>query len=39
MVIERTTVLIDAAGVVARIWPKVKVAGHEAAVLEAVKAL
>ncbi len=39
MGIERTTVLIDASGTIARIWPKVKVAGHAEDVLEAVKAL
>ena len=39
MGIQRATVLIDAEGVVARVWPKVKVAGHAAEVLEAVKAL
>jgi peroxiredoxin Q/BCP len=39
MGIQRATVLIDADGVVARVWPKVKVAGHAAEVLEAVKAL
>jgi len=39
MGIQRATVLIDAKGVVARVWPKVKVAGHAAEVLEAVKAL
>ncbi len=39
MGIVRTTVLIDADGQVARIWPKVKVKGHVAEVLEAVKAL
>lgn len=39
MGIERTTVLIDAAGRVARIWPKVKVKGHAAEVLEATRAL
>lgn len=39
MGIERTTVLIDASGTIARIWPKVKVAGHAEEVLEAVKAL
>ncbi|MEP4980768.1 thioredoxin-dependent thiol peroxidase [Ascidiaceihabitans sp.] len=37
--IERTTVLIDAAGNVAQVWPKVKVPGHAEAVLEAVQAL
>ena len=39
MGITRTTVLIDAEGKVARIWPKVRVAGHAQAVLEAVRAL
>ena len=39
MGIERTTVLIGADGKIAQIWPKVKVAGHAEAVLEAVKAL
>ena len=39
MGIERTTVLICADGKIAHIWPKVKVAGHAEAVLEAVKAL
>lgn len=39
MGIQRATILIDAGGVVARVWPKVKVAGHAAEVLEAVKAL
>jgi len=39
MGIERTTVLIDGAGKIARIWNKVKVPGHVAEVLEAVKAL
>ena len=37
--IERTTVLIDAAGRVAQVWPKVKVPGHAEAVLEAVRGL
>ncbi len=37
--IERTTVLVAADGTVARVWPKVKVKGHAAEVLEAVKAL
>lgn len=37
--IQRATFLIDAEGVVARVWPKVKVAGHAAEVLEAVRAL
>ena len=39
MGVERTTVLIDKAGKIARIWPKVKVPGHVADVLAAVKAL
>ena len=39
MGIERTTVLIGADGKIAHIWPKVKVAGHAEAVLEAAKAL
>jgi len=39
MGVERTTLLIDGKGVVREIWPKVKVAGHARAVLDAVKAL
>ena len=39
MGIERTTVLIDSAGKVARVWNKVKVAGHVAEVLGAARAL
>jgi peroxiredoxin Q/BCP len=39
MGIERSTVLVDAAGKVARHWPKVKVAGHAEDVLKAVRAL
>jgi peroxiredoxin Q/BCP len=39
MGIERSTVLIDGEGVVRRVWPKVKVAGHAAQVLEAVQGL
>ena len=39
MGIERTTVLIDESGTVRRIWPKVKVGGHAAEVLTALKAL
>jgi thioredoxin-dependent peroxiredoxin len=39
MGIERSTVLVDAAGKVAKHWPKVKVAGHAEEVLAAVKAL
>ncbi len=39
MGIERTTFLIDAAGHIVRIWPKVKVAGHAEEVLAAVRSL
>lgn len=39
MGVERTTVLLKADGTIAAIWRKVKVPGHAAAVLEAVKAL
>jgi peroxiredoxin Q/BCP len=39
MGIERTTVLIDAAGVVAQVWNKVSVKGHADQVLAAVRAL
>lgn len=39
MGIERVTVLIDGAGQVARVWPKVRVEGHAAEVLEAAQAL
>jgi peroxiredoxin Q/BCP len=39
MGIERATFLIDKAGTVAHVWHKVKVPGHVAEVLEAVKAL
>lgn len=39
MGIERTTLLIDGAGRVAQIWPKVSVKGHAEAVLAAAKAL
>ncbi|WP_198662863.1 thioredoxin-dependent thiol peroxidase [Cohaesibacter intestini] len=39
MGVERSTFLIDADGKLARIWPKVKVKGHAAEVLEATKAL
>ncbi len=39
MGVERTTVLVDADGTIARIWRKVRVAGHAEAVLEAVRAL
>lgn len=39
MGVERTTFLIDGKGIVREVWPKVKVAGHAKAVLEAAKAL
>lgn len=39
MGINRTTFLIDGKGVIAEVWPKVKVKDHAAQVLEAVKAL
>ena len=39
MGVERSTFLVDQAGVLRGEWRKVKVAGHAAAVLEAVKAL
>jgi len=39
MGITRTTVLIDAAGTIARVWPKVKVDGHAEEVLKAAQAL
>lgn len=39
MGIERTTFLIDGAGIIRRVWPKVKVKGHVAEVLNAVRAL
>ena len=39
MGIERSTVLVDAQGKVAKLWPKVKVAGHAEDVLKVVKAL
>ena len=35
--IQRATFLVDPAGNVARVWPKVKVDGHAAEVLEAVR--
>ncbi len=38
MGIERTTFVIDARGIVSRVFPRVKVPGHSDAVLEAVKA-
>jgi len=39
MGMERATFLIDGKGVIRKIWRKVKVPGHSAEVLEAVKAL
>jgi peroxiredoxin Q/BCP len=39
MGVERTTVLIDAEGKVAKVWEKVKVPGHAEDVLNAVQAL
>jgi peroxiredoxin Q/BCP len=39
MGVERTTVLIGADGKIAKVWNKVKVPGHAAEVLAAVKAL
>ncbi len=39
MGIERSTFLIDAAGVLRREWRKVKVNGHVEEVLEAAKSL
>ena len=39
MGVERTTMLVDKAGTIARIWPKVKVKDHAAEVLAAVEAL
>lgn len=39
MGVERTTVLIDKAGKIAEVWPKVKVPGHVEEVLAAVKGL
>jgi thioredoxin-dependent peroxiredoxin len=37
MGVERTTFVIDASGIIRRIFPKVKVDGHSSAVLDAVK--
>ena len=39
MGIERSTFLIDGAGVIRRVWRKVKVPGHAEEVLKAVQAL
>jgi thioredoxin-dependent peroxiredoxin len=37
--VERATLLIDAEGMVSQVWPKVKVPGHAADVLEAARKL
>ena len=39
MGVERTTVLIDREGTIARVWYKVKVAGHAEEVLAAARGL
>jgi len=39
MGLDRATFLIDATGKIARVWRKVKVDGHAAAVMEAARAL
>lgn len=39
MGVERATFLIDRTGTLARVWPKVSVAGHAEEVLEAARAL
>jgi len=39
MGVERTTVVIDAGGVVRRVFPRVRVAGHVGKVLEVVRGL
>ena len=39
MGIDRSTFLIDKTGKIAKIWRKVKVPGHAAAVMEAAQAL
>lgn len=39
MGVERTTVLIDRAGEIAKLWPNVKVPGHAEEVLSAARAL
>lgn len=39
MGVERTTFLIDAKGLIAEVWPKVKVEGHAEAVLARAKEL
>ncbi len=37
--IQRSTFLIDAHGKIARVWPRVKVAGHDQEVVDALKEL
>ncbi len=37
MGVERTTIVIDKKGVIRRVFPKVKVDGHSAAVIEAIE--
>jgi len=39
MGMERTTFLVDGEGRIARVWPKVKVEGHAAEVMQAVGAM
>ena len=39
MGVERTTVVIDAVGVIRKVFPKVKVPGHSDAILEVLKAM
>ncbi|WP_297490074.1 peroxiredoxin [Acidocella sp.] len=39
MGIERSTVLVDSQGKIAKLWPKVKVTGHAEEVLQAIQAL
>jgi peroxiredoxin Q/BCP len=39
MGVERTTVLIDREGIIAKVWPKVKVPGHAEEVLAATRSL
>jgi peroxiredoxin Q/BCP len=37
--IQRSTFLVDPNGTIAKVWPRVSVEGHDAAVLEAVRSL
>ena len=37
--IQRSTFLVDKDGTIAKVWPRVSVEGHDAAVLEAVRSL